>query len=364
MALPAHDVARVRFAVSPLWQLTTSYRLLASGAADPVHRRWLDQVRPRTAAAGLDRRLLAELLPPGAGYVPDFLNPAPATPAPTLDEELAALAATPAERIRADLDHLRHHQGRTGPRTRALHADPPAQLPRLVREIAAYWETVLAPYWPRIRALLDADVFHRAGQAARHGTGHLLNSLHPQVSWGDAGLHLERRARTLARHATGSGLLLVPSAFKGSGLSTRIAPPDPPQLAYRARGTGDLWQPRTAPAADALAAVLGRARTLLLAELDTPATTTELAARTGLSPAHVSQNLTALRAAGFATAHRTGRTVLYARTAVAETLLTEVPPTARPPTATPLTESPLTERPPPPAADSDRGRGGGPPRGQ
>ncbi|WP_368662723.1 DUF5937 family protein [Kitasatospora sp. NA04385] len=321
LPLPARDVARVRFAVSPMWQLTTGYRLLASGTADPVHRRWLAQVRPRAAAAGLDRGWFAELLPPGAAYVPDFLNPAPAGPAPALEEELAAIAATPAERIRADLDHLRHHQGGAGPRARALHADPAARLPQLLREAAAHWELEIAPYWPRIRALLEADVFHRARQAARHGTGHLLNALHPQVSWDGTGLHLDRRARTLARHAAGGGLLLVPTAFKGPGLSTRIAPPDPPQLAYRARGAGRLWEPRTTPATDALAAVLGRARTLLLVELDTPAGPTELARRTGLSAAHVSENLGALRAAGFVTSHRAGRTVLYARTEVAETVL-------------------------------------------
>nr|WP_033220250.1 DUF5937 family protein [Kitasatospora phosalacinea] len=321
MLFPAGDVARIRFAVSPMWQLTTGYRLSASGAADPVHRRWLAQVRPRAAAAGLDRGWLAELVPPGAGYVPDFLNPAPAGPAPALDEELAAIAATPADRIRADLDHLRHHLGGAGPKARALHADPAARLPQLLREIETHWELAFAPYWPRIRALLEADVFHRARQAARHGTGHLLNTLHPQVSWDGSGLHLARRARTLARHAAGGGLLLVPTAFKGPGLSTRISPPDPPQLAYRARGAGRLWEPRTTAATEALAAVLGRARTRLLAELDTPASTTELARRTGLSAAHVSQNLTALREAGFVTSHRAGRTVLYARTEVAETVL-------------------------------------------
>ncbi|GAA2123358.1 DUF5937 family protein [Kitasatospora saccharophila] len=321
LLFPARDVARVRFAVSPMWQLTTGHRLSASGTADRVHRSWLAQVRPRTAAAGLDRGWLAELLPPDSGYVPDFLNPAPAGPAPTLAEELAAIAATPAERIRADLDHLRHHRGGAGPRARALHADPAARLPHLLREAERYWELALAPYWPRIRALLEADVFHRARQAARHGTDRLLNTLHPQVSWDGTGLHLARRARTLARHAAGGGLLLVPTAFKGPGLSTRIAPPDPPQLAYRARGTGRLWEPRTAPATDALAAVLGRARTRLLVELDTPAATAELARRTGFSAAHVSENLTALREAGFVTSHRAGRTVLHARTEVAETVL-------------------------------------------
>ncbi|MEU6670079.1 winged helix-turn-helix domain-containing protein [Streptomyces sp. NPDC046727] len=116
-------------------------------------------------------------------------------------------------------------------------------------------------------------------------------------------------------------MLLIPSAFKGPGLSTRVAPPDPPQLAYRARGNGTLWERHTVTSTAAIVAVLGRARTLLLTELETPATTTELAHRTGISKAGVSQNLTALRNAGFVTAHRAGRSVLYARTSVAESVL-------------------------------------------
>ncbi|WP_443062558.1 ArsR/SmtB family transcription factor [Streptomyces sp. NBC_00390] len=69
--------------------------------------------------------------------------------------------------------------------------------------------------------------------------------------------------------------------------------------------------------------MLGRSRTLLLTELETPASTTELAHRTGLSPAGVSQNLTALRDAGLVSAHRAGRSVLYARTSIADSLLAE-----------------------------------------
>ncbi|GAA1321309.1 hypothetical protein GCM10009647_054230 [Streptomyces sanglieri] len=70
-----------------------------------------------------------------------------------------------------------------------------------------------------------------------------------------------------------------------------------------------------------MAGVLGRSRTLLLTELETPASTTEPARRTRLSAAGVSQCLTALRDAGLVSAHRVGRSVLYARTAAAETLL-------------------------------------------
>ncbi|WP_232248126.1 DUF5937 family protein [Streptacidiphilus rugosus] len=320
LTFSADDVARVRFAVSPLWQVGTSFRLLASGVSDPVHRRWLEQVRPRVAAAGLDRGRLAELIPP-SGYAPDFLNPAPAGPAPTLAEELAALTAGPADRVRADLDHLGWHRGGLGPGLRSLHADPAGRLARVAEEIETYWELALAPYWARIRAVLDADVFHRARQVARHGAGHLFNELHPQLSWDENALRLVRRQRKLTRETAGAGLLLIPSAFKGPGLSTRVAPPDPPQLAYRARGVGALWERRAVGGTEATAAVLGRSRTLLLGELENPATTSDLARRTGISPAGVSQHLKALREAGFVTAHRAGREVLYARTAVAEAVL-------------------------------------------
>ncbi|MGV4986584.1 DUF5937 family protein [Streptomyces sp. NRAIS4] len=303
-----------------MWEVAPSFRLLTSGTAHPVHRPWADQVRPRLVAAGLDRGWLAELIP-ATGYVPDFLNPAPAGPAPTPAAEWDAILASPANRVRQDLDHLARHQGRLGPRLRTLHADPPSRLAKVTQEIETYWEVALAPYWARIRAVLDADVFHRARTVAEHGAGRLFNDLHTSVSWDDNALRLVRRKRDLPRESTGAGLLLIPSAFTGPGLRTRVRPPDPPQLAYPARGIGTLWQTRPAIGARALAPVLGRSRTLLLTELETPASTTELARRTGLSPAGVSQCLTALRNAGLVSAHRTGRSVLYARTTTAETLL-------------------------------------------
>ena len=73
--------------------------------------------------------------------------------------------------------------------------------------------------------------------------------------------------------------------------------------------------------ADAIAAVSAAPGPLLLTELESPASTTDLAQRTGISAAGVSQHLTALRDAGMVSAHRAGRSVLYARTAVAESLL-------------------------------------------
>lgn len=79
LAFVAGDLAQMRFAVSPMWQVGTSSRLPCSGGAHPVDRPWAGQVHPRVPAAGLDRGLLAELIPP-TGHVPDFLNPPPPDP--------------------------------------------------------------------------------------------------------------------------------------------------------------------------------------------------------------------------------------------------------------------------------------------
>jgi DNA-binding transcriptional ArsR family regulator len=315
LAFSADDLALTRFAISPMLEVVTSFRLLTAGSAHPVHRGWLDQVRPRVAAAGLDCGYLAELIPP-AGYLPDFLTPSSGELTPTLGTELAALRATPADQVQADLDVL----DRTGPRCRALHTDPAGRLGPLAEEIEGYWDVALAPYWARIRALLDADVFHRARQVAEHGAGHLFNDLHATLNWDDNTLRMVRSQCGLSREATGPGLVLVPSAFAAHVLIWS-RPPHPPQLAYPARGTGTLWEHRCVPHADAIAAVLGRSRATLLTELEAPASTTELARRTGISAAGVSQHLTTLRDAGMVSAHRAGRSVLYARTAVAESLL-------------------------------------------
>ncbi|MET9728499.1 ArsR/SmtB family transcription factor [Streptomyces zaomyceticus] len=319
LSFSAADLAQTRFAVSPLWEVVTSYRVLVGRPDSVPHRRWAAQVRPRIARAGLDRGWLAALVP-AQGYLADFLNPTPSGPFPTLDDELDAIRGTSAEQVRNDLVMLAK-EGEPEARLRLLRDDPPVALRKVADEIETYWELALAPYWARIQQVLEADVFHRARQVAEHGSARVLSELHETVRWDDGTLRLVRRHCALSRDQAGSGLLLVPSVFAWPRVLTRSVHPDPPQLAYPARGFGAVWEPRTADASEAVAAVLGRSRTLLLTELDTPASTTQLAAHCGLSAAGVSQHLIALRNAGLVTAHRSGRSVLYARTAVADQLL-------------------------------------------
>lgn len=321
LSFTATDLAQTRFAVSPMWEVVTSFRLLREESDPPLHRRWARQVRPRLLAAGLDRGWLAALIP-GTGYLADFLNPTPAGPFGELPAELAAIRRTPAAQVGADLDVLVAKTPSPAPRLRLLREEPEAALEKVTAEIETYWELALGPYWPRICQLLEADVFHRARQVAEHGSAHVLNELHETVSWDAGTLRMVRRQCSMNRADTGAGLLLVPSAFAWPRVLTRSVAPEPPQLAYPARGIGTLWEPRATKATDAVAAVLGRSRTLLLAELDTPASTTQLALHCGLSAAAVSQHLTALRDAGLVTGHRAGRSVLYARTAIADALLT------------------------------------------
>ncbi|WP_214318104.1 ArsR/SmtB family transcription factor [Nonomuraea sediminis] len=314
------DLAETRFAVSPMWEVVTSCRALAAAAVPDPHRGWADQVRPRLAAAGLDRGWLADMIPP-TGHLPDFLNPT--TASHELSEELAAIEATDPEQVRRDLDQLAaERDGRLSSRLLSLHRNPRTYLPRIVAEIEVYWQLAMAPYWARIHSVLEADVFHRGRQVAEHGTAQALDQLHHTVRWVSGGLHLVQRHCAITRIETGAGLLLVPSVFAWPRVLTRSVASEPPQLAYPARGIGTLWERRTHARMEALAAVIGRSRALILAELDSPASTTELAQRSGLSAAGVSQHLTALRAAGLTSTHRAGRSVFYARTGLADALLT------------------------------------------
>ena len=314
------DLAQVRFAVSPMWEVVTSFRVLREPARYPVHGAWINQVRPRLAAAGLLNGRLGALIR-AHGYLPDFLNPQPADPAPTLAAELEGIRATPAERIVSDLDLLAERHGPGNAFVQRLHDLRPEAMDDLLAEIEQYWETALAPYWSRIRTLLEADVFHRARQVAEFGAAKLFDELHPDLSWAGGAMRMLHRQRILCRDDNAPGLILVPSAFAWDKVLTRSWSGDVPQLCYGARGVGTLFDRRSEEPSESIAAVIGRSRARLLAELAAPASTTDLAARTGMSAGGVSEHLTALRGAGMVSAHRTGRSVLYARTAVADSLL-------------------------------------------
>lgn len=310
------DVARVRFAFSPLWEMVRSLRVLADPSGHALHLPWVHAVRPRLR--GLDLAPLREVVPP-TGYIPDFLTPPPETPLPDLDAELATVRATPPEVAAAEL-RWTEHGAAPGRARRAMAADPERTLELLADLLGRYWAAAVEPFWPRVRDLLEGDVLRRAAALAAEGAAGVFGDLHGAVAWRGGTLCIERRW-TFRGELAGRGLLLVPSAFVWPDVSVMV-PPYQAMLSYPPNGVATLWEtgrPAEAPE-KALAALIGRRRAGLLAALATPASTTELAARAGVTAGAVSQHLGVLRACGLVTGHRLGRRVLYVRTPAGDAL--------------------------------------------
>ena len=301
-----HDVARTRFAFSPLFELVMSLIVLRAPASHALHLPWVRATRP--LAARLDLSELFALVPV-RGDTADFLAPPPASPLPDFAEELAAVRATPPARVAAELAGV---PGLPEPVAERIHADPEAAIGRLTGTLQAYWDIALAGHWPRIQALLEADVLWRSRRIAVGGAAALFEDLHETITW--------RRGRLTAadphQHSgslSGEGLLLVPAVMTWPGVRKMIEPYQP-MLAYPARGIATLWETGAPPAPHALAALVGQTRAALLTALAQPASTTALARRLQITPGAVSQHLSVLSGAGMVTRSRVGRLVLYRRT--------------------------------------------------
>jgi DNA-binding transcriptional ArsR family regulator len=316
------DVARTRFAVSPVTELMWSVDALRDPGRHALHLPWIRAARRRLA--GLDWSLLDVLTQAPAGYVPDFTSPPPESPLAGLDDDLRRIAATPPERVEQELRRA-FPRGRVPAPVRPMLDDPASSLPRLAALMRAYWDRALAPSWPAIRAVLDADIAQRARRLTREGTVGVFDDLHPDVRWSDGMLRVQRPPRA-AVDLGGRGLLLVPAVFAWPRVFAMTDAPWQPALIYAPRGAGALWDPRSRAAPGALAHLLGRRRAAVLAALAMPSATTELAQRLGASPAGISEHLGVLRDAGLVRAQRDGRSVLYARTDAGDALLSAATP--------------------------------------
>ncbi|MFE1176949.1 DUF5937 family protein [Streptomyces sp. NPDC058773] len=316
----ADDLLRIRFAVSPLCETHEAVRTLRRADRHGYHTPWLR--RMRETVAGLDLRplwLFMPAVPPG--YTPDFLGRPPDTPLAGFDEELARLRATEPALARAEMAKslASRPEAAESARGRAALADPARAVQELADVTERAWQALVAPDWPRLRALLEAEIAYRSRQLADGGLQRLFADLHPRLSW--AGDTLTVRTRTdfaQMQDLDGRGVLLLPSAFVWPDVVSGFDPPWQPAVIYPARGIGGLWtEPETGAA---LARLLGANRAAVLTALDAPSTTTALAHRLGLAPSSVSGHLSVLRDAGLLASRRHGHQVLYERTPLGITL--------------------------------------------
>jgi DNA-binding transcriptional ArsR family regulator len=318
------DFTRIRFAFCPVHETVLSVRALSTGSRNGLHAPWLQQVRPRLE--GFDLELLTAVVRP-TGYIPDFLLPSPSRRESTFESGLAQVAATATEAAASQLSHLAGHRiAQSGPgkarRVELLHElidAPPVGLARIVTELERYWHVAVAPYWPRIRALLHDDLAHRLEELASGGVRQLFRTLHPLVSF-------HRDTLQITKYYSGHadlrqrGLLLLPCVFAWPDVIVRTADPEP-ALTYSPRGLGRLWDTPATPRYSPLADVLGRTRAAILAQLDLPMSTTQLSCQLNLTAPTLSVHLKTLQAAGIVSARRDGRAVLYHRTRLGDLLL-------------------------------------------
>jgi DNA-binding transcriptional ArsR family regulator len=179
------------------------------------------------------------------------------------------------------------------------------------------WTHVLATDWGRRERILRADVVSRTARLATQGWAAVVRDLGRDREWVGAG-HLR---------------------INNYDLPSRVLPDDADlffvPVSHRARWVGWLLPRRYAvyyPVAGALARVdaeasdglerlVGRSRAALLVALESPCSTMGLAATTGLAIGSVGDHLKVLLAAGVVLRRRSGREVLYWRTALGDALV-------------------------------------------
>jgi hypothetical protein len=319
MVLDHADVARIRFAHSPMRELVFSIRTLQDPGGQRMYRIWLTSVRGRLSEPNMD--LLTALLPAGARFVPDLLLPTPNEPWGALTDELEVVAATPPDVVRTELEILYEDRGLPDV-LQPLYEDPAAHLPTVAEAIQRYWSAAIEPVWHRLRALSTADVSYRMDQFAFGGVERVLDDLHPELSLDQNRLQISKPRSCHHRFdLAGAGILLVPCVFAWRTLMVGCCGVDQPTLTYPPRGVAQFCEPAHEDG-DPLAALIGKSRAALLTALGVPMTTTELAARFNLSAGTVSEHLAVLKSAALITSRRRGRMVIYHRTAAGNALVT------------------------------------------
>jgi len=305
------DVLRLRFAVSPLWELLAAVRAVHVGPLATALRPWRQTVAPAQtpllAAVQRDR-----------SYTPDFLTPPPEAGERSIDAEVELVAATPLQAVKQELSRCLD-EGPHDSLLARLTKQPRQARDQAVREMRVAWEQLLRPSWPRLHRVLATDVDYRSRRLVTGGIAALIDDLDPRIAWDGRTLRVHAPVRD-QRTLHGEGVVLMPSAFNVGRPIVILDPPYQPTLVYGARGVATAFTAPVAPA-DALVQLLGRSRAFLLAALDEPAGTGDLAIALGRAAGTVSEHLHALRAAGIVEVRRNGKASRWQRTELGDALV-------------------------------------------
>ncbi|MDP0400348.1 ArsR/SmtB family transcription factor [Tsukamurella strandjordii] len=320
--LDVRDLSDVRFVLAPLNETAFSlFHLDQERAGAPHLRRWHDNARAQRDL--YDHRLISALIAPSGNAIPDFLTPMPdaGIARPSLQDGLAAVAATDPAVIHEQLDELREGQRPSATLARLLDADDAGT--RIAEALDRYHRVTIAPIWPAVNRILEADITFRGRELALGGTTQLFTSLTPHLSWDrDGVLRLDLAyARSAGEYpAAGRGLTLIPSVFVTRLVSAHSPASAAPHVGYPARGSATLTESMRTVPPGALRRLIGGAKADVLHALDEAVSVSELARRLEVTPPAVSQSLRVLYENGLIDRARSGREVLYRRSPEGERL--------------------------------------------
>lgn len=311
----ADTLAGGRFVISPLAEAISCLKMLQLHvrATHPGEHAWLDTHLPAFRDKVADDPLTPLLL--AAAFRPrwnaDFITPAPVGDgSQTFEQEVERVRAAPADTVHADL-------------TVALGGPPPAALlrgdlgERAAELLDWVWQRTVLPQWPRRRRILEADILARTTQLGRGGWAAALGDMRPGMRWlGGDRLQINTYDYP-PREVSGAELLFVPVSLDTSWVSWEGQ--DRFAVVYPCAGA--LAEPGRAAAPEALGALLGTGRAEVLVLLDSPKSTTQLVALTGLALGSVGRHLKVLLDARLVRRGRAGRSVLYCRTRAGDVLV-------------------------------------------
>ncbi|MFE9683234.1 ArsR/SmtB family transcription factor [Streptomyces sp. NPDC006285] len=371
----ADTLAGSRFVLSPLAETFACLKTLHTGtAAHPGERAWLRTHLPPYRRLLASDPVTAALVRAGLGveWIADFL-----TPAPRGEEDFATEVA----RVRdaspeAAPAHLTTALRGPLPAILRDRDDLPERAADLLTHV---WTETVRPDWPRRRQVLEADVVARTSRLSQEGWAAALGSLRPGMRWlGENRLQVNLHEYP-PREISGAGIVFVPVTpqrrgwvsweepdryavvYPCSGVLAHAEQRAEPQTGGRNRsrngapnssrdglrdgsrdgslspysdvgaGTGSFvsgaGSAAAAPASASAGApaslvrLLGGGRAGVLALLDSPMSTSQLVAVTGQGLGSVGRHLKVLLDARLVWRRRSGRSVLYYRTAAGEVLV-------------------------------------------
>ncbi|MDN0199268.1 winged helix-turn-helix domain-containing protein [Streptomyces sp. S.PNR 29] len=195
---------------------------------------------------------------------------------------------------------------------------------RLAAALDAVYQATVAPHWPRIHAVLQAERAAAASVMITGGVDAMLGSLHPAIRWEPPVLEVPYRTWVNSDniHLAGRGLVVTPSVFCRQPL---LYAPEHGELMLIYPVVRDVLAAAeifgTSMRDEAVAHLLGRTRAVVLEATEAGATTGQIARSLGISPASASQHAAVLREAGLVSSRRHGKTVCHSLTALGKALL-------------------------------------------